>query len=159
VVTAAPMIILPSGTVVHEDEIIRQMTEKFQVSGKHTDSRINIKLHPAELGSLKIDLSVKEGSIRANVVAQSHHTMQILEKNIQKLRAVLENQGFTVDQIAVSAESDSVAGFDLFDRQFFNKNDQPPATPQARRTGKAAFALEDGIHPAWATSSGVNVKI
>lgn len=150
---------LPSGTVVHEDEIIRQMTEKFQVSGKHTDSRINIKLHPAELGQLKIDLSVKEGSIRANIVAQSHHTMQILEKNIQKLRAVLENQGFTVDQIAVSAESDSVAGFDLFDSQFFGGNDQPPTPPQGRRTEKTAFALEEGFHPAWTTSSGVNVKI
>lgn len=157
--TTVPPITLPSGTVVHEDEIIRQMTEKFQVSGRPTDSRINIKLHPAELGELKIDLSVKEGSIRANVVAQSHHTMQILEKNIQKLRTVLENQGFTVDEIAVSAESDSVSGFDLFDRQFFSKDDQTPTTPQGRRTGSATFALEDNINVSWATNSGVNVKI
>lgn len=157
-VTAQP-IILPSGTMVHEDEIIRQMTEKFQVSGKHTDSRINIKLHPAELGALKIDLSVKDGAIRANVVAQSHHTMQILEKNIQKLRAVLENQGFTVDQIAVSAESESVGGFDLFDQQLFSKNDETPTFSQGSPANTAGIVFEDSVHAALAGNTGVNVKI
>lgn len=132
-------IMLPSGAIVHEDEVIRQLSERFQISSRHMDSRINTKLHTVELGELKIDLTVKEGSIRANVVAQSQHALEILEKNIQKLKNMLEQQGFTIEQISLTAESESVGDFDLFDRQLFSKNDSTPAAATNRREGEAIF--------------------
>ena len=155
----AKPILLPSGTIVHEEEIIRQLTEKFQVSGKNIDSRINLKLHPAELGELKIDLTVKEGSIRANIVAQSQQTLEILEKNIPKLKALLESQGFSIDQISITAESESVNDFDLFDRQLFGQNDYTPKTPKGSREGQAVFTLEDNKNAAPESNTGVNVTI
>jgi len=152
-------IILPSGTLVQEEEIMRQLTERFQISSKNMDSKINIKLHPAELGELKIDLTVKEGSIRANIVAQSQQTLEILEKNIPKLKALLENQGFSIDQISVTAQSDSVNDFDLFDRQLFSKNDNTPKNQKSRREAEAIFTLEDNINTAPELNTGVNVKV
>ncbi len=152
-------ILLPSGTIVHEDEVIRQLSERFQISSRQMDSRINIKLHPAELGELKIDLTVKEGSIRANVVAQSQHTLEILEKNIQKLKNMLEQQGFTVEQISLTAESESVGDFDLFDRQLFGKNDYIPNTAKNRRGDGTTFSLADHAIAAPVSNTGVNVKI
>ncbi len=152
-------IILPSGTVVNEDEVIQQLTERFQISGKQTDSKINIKLHPAELGELKINLSVKEGSIRASVVAQSQHTLEILEKNIPKLKTVLENQGFTVDEISVTAESDSVGSFDLFDRQLFSNNDNTPPPQKGRRRDDSAFVLEGNEYLSSTSNNSLNVTI
>jgi flagellar hook-length control protein FliK len=152
-------ILLPSGAIVHEDEVIRQLSERFQISSRHMDSRINIKLHPAELGELKIDLTVKEGSIRANVVAQSQHTLEILEKNIQKLKNMLEQQGFTVEQISLTAESESVGDFDLFDRQLFGKNDYIPNTAKNRRGDGTTFSLADHAIAAPVSNTGVNVKI
>jgi flagellar hook-length control protein FliK len=156
---SAKPILLPSGTIVHEEEIIRQLTEKFQLSGKNMDSRINLKLHPAELGELKIDLTVKEGSIKANIVAQSQQTLEILEKNIPKLKALLENQGFNIDQISITAESDSVSDFDLFDRQLFSHKDYTPTAQKSRGEGEAAFSLEDFGNTAPISNTGVNVKI
>ncbi len=152
-------IILPSGTMVHENEVLQQLTERLQISSRQMDSRINLKLHPVELGELKINLLVKDGSIRANVVAQSQHTLEILEKNIPKLKTALENQGFTVDQISVTAESDSVGGFDLFDRQLFSHNDNAPAPQKGRRMDEDAFVLEGNEYLASTTSTGINVKI
>ena len=156
---AAKPVILPSGIIVHEEEIIHQLTQRFQISSKNLDSRINLKLHPAELGELKIDLTVKEGSIRANVVAQSQHTLEILEKNIPKLKTMLESQGFTVDEISVTAESESVGEFDLFDRQLFSHNDFTPTPQNESREDEAIFTLEDSEFAAPVSSSGVNVKI
>lgn len=156
--TAKP-VILPSGTIVQEEEVIRQLTERFQISSKNMDSKINIKLHPAELGELKIDLTVKEGSIRANIVAQSQQTIEILEKNIPKLKALLENQGFSIDQISVTAESDSVSDFDLFDRQLFSQNEYTPKNHKSRKEGEAIFTLDDNINAAPESNTGVNVKI
>ncbi|MCP4343727.1 MAG: hypothetical protein GY799_33855 [Desulfobulbaceae bacterium] len=155
----AKPIMLPSGTLVYEDEVIQQLSQKFQISSKQMDSRINLKLHPAELGELKIDLSLKEGSIRANVVAQSQQTLEILEKNIPKLKTLLESQGFTVDEISVTAESESVGEFDLFDRQLFSHNDYTPTPHKESRDDEAIFTLDDSELAAAATSSGVNVKI
>ncbi len=54
-------IILPSGVIVHEHEVMQQLAERFRLSSKNIDSRINLKLHPAELGELKIDLTLKDG--------------------------------------------------------------------------------------------------
>lgn len=156
---SAKPIMLPSGTIVHEDEIIQQLSQKFQLSSKQMDSRINLKLHPAELGELKIDLSLKEGSIRANVVAQSQHTLEILEKNVPKLKSMLESQGFTVDEISITAESESVGDFDLFDRQLFSHNDYTPTPQKESREDEAIFTLDDNEFAAPVTSSGVNVKI
>lgn len=156
---SAKPIILPSGTIVQEEEVIRQLTERFQITSKNMDTKINIKLHPAELGELKIDLTVKEGSIRANIVAQSQQALEILEKNIPKLKALLENQGFSIDQISVTAESDSVNDFDLFDRQLFNKNDYTPKSQKSHREGEAIFTLEENINTAPVSNNGVNVKI
>ncbi len=145
--------------MVQEEEIIQQMSHKLQISSRNMDSRINLRLHPAELGSLKIDLTVKEGSIRANVVAQSQHTTEILEKNMAKLKTVLENQGFTVDEISITTESESVSDFNLFDRQLFSHNDYTPTAAKERREEEAVFTLADNIFAAPTISTGVNVKI
>ncbi len=152
-------ILLPSGIIVQEDDIIQQLSHKMQISGKNMDTRIHLRLHPAELGSLKIDLTVKEGSIRANVIAQSQHTTELLEKNMAKLKTVLENQGYTVDEILITAESESVSDFDLFERQMFSHNDYTPKSQKAGKEADAVFSLTDTLFAAPAINTGVNVKI
>lgn len=156
---SAKPILLPSGVIVHEHEVMQQLAEKFHLSGKNIDSRINLTLHPVELGELKIDLTLKEGAIRANIVAQSQHTLEILEKNLPKLKTMLENQGLEIDQIELAAESESVTDFDLFDRQLFGNNDQPPAPQKGRLKQEGEFILDDIPFTAPATNAGVNVKI
>ncbi|EKD34194.1 MAG: hypothetical protein ACD_75C02429G0001 [uncultured bacterium] len=150
---------LPSGMVVHEEDVIRQVLERFQISKRQLDTQINIKLHPAELGELKIDLTVKEGSIRANVMAQSQHAQEIIEKNMMKLRTVLEEHGFTIDNITVSSKSDSTGDATLFDRQLFSRNDYTPLSNKRRNGSEAGFRLEEAFLPSQPAATGVNVKI
>ncbi|MDK9707949.1 MAG: flagellar hook-length control protein FliK [Desulforhopalus sp.] len=151
---------LPSGTLVHQEEVIRQIAERFQISRRDLDTRVNIQLHPAELGELKIDLTVKDGTISANVIANSHYTQEIIERNMARLRTVLENQGFIIDDITVTAKSESADDFNLFDQQLFSRNDYTP--PAAKNTGnaEALFSLDvAGMYQQPAEISGVNVKI
>jgi len=121
---------------------------------------MHIKLHPAELGELKIDLTVKEGSIRANVVAQSQHVQEIIEKNLAKLKAVLEEQGFSVDEILVTSQSDSVGDFNLFDKNLSGGDDHTPQQMK-REPGysESEFTLEELIVDTPTSTTGVNVKI
>jgi len=149
--------VLPSGLVVHEDDIVQQLVERFQINKRQLDSRVNIKLHPAELGELNISLSVKEGSIRAHVIAQSHHVQEIIEKNIAKLKTVLEDQGFTIAEISISSESESVGDFDLFEQQLFSNNDYEPQVKKDNSRMGIPFTIDDIEMEIDSASVGVNV--
>ena len=122
---------LPSGTMVSEQEVINQLMQRFQMTTRLQSSKINLRLHPAELGELKIDLTVKEGTIKASVFAQNQHVQEILERNMPKLRATLEQQGFTIDEIVVSFRSETAKEFDLFDGQS-TRNQNFPFSENAR---------------------------
>jgi flagellar hook-length control protein FliK len=156
--TAKP-IILPSGTVVHEDDVVQQLIERFKISGKLGETKINIKLNPAELGELKIDISVKDGSIKAHVVAQSQYALDIIDKNLSKLRAVLEDQGFVIDEISVTSESESVGDSNLFDSQLFNQNDYTPQAVKDTTESGAIFNADNILQDDPDETSGVNVRI
>ncbi len=150
---------LPSGIVVQQEDVIRQIMERFQIARRDNDTRINIQLHPAELGELKISLSVKEGSVRANVVASSQYAQEIIEKNMTKLRTVLENQGFTVGEMSITCKSDTSGDFNLFDRQLFSQNDYTPPSAKNTRPPGAFFIMEDPNAGEQIAEIGVNVKI
>jgi len=154
-------ITLPSGTMVHENEVLQQIAERFQVGQRMTDTHINIKLHPAELGELKIDLTVKEGSIRAHVIAQSQQVQEIIERNMAKLKVSLEDQGFTLDEITVATQSDSVGQFDLFDGELAQQNEY--AQGNSSRSQKISAALYQNEEfpdlPIENNQTGVNLTI
>jgi flagellar hook-length control protein FliK len=106
---------LPSGTTVNEQDVISQIVQRFQMTTRLQSTKINLRLHPAELGELKIDLIVREGTIKASVFAQNQHAHEILERNMPKLRSTLEQHGFTIDELVVSFRSETTREFDLFD--------------------------------------------
>lgn len=154
------VVTLPSGTMVAEQEIFNQIVQRFNLTTRMQSSRINLKLHPAELGELKIDLTIKEGSIRANVHAQSQHVQEILERNMPKLRTVLEQQGFVVEDIVVSSKSETIGDFDLFGEQFSNRQSFTPS--ENHNPAPAAFSFETTFESSIMGSvfpeSGLNVK-
>ena len=112
------------GSMVSDEAIVQQVAQKFNLQLRNQETQINIKLHPAQLGELKIDLTYREGAIRANVVAQSQHVQEILEKNMPRLRDMLQSQGIQIEEIQVSAKSDFVGDFDMLQEQFARSNDR-----------------------------------
>lgn len=152
-------ILLPSGNVVYQEEVIRHIAERFHFMRRDSDTRVNLQLHPAELGALRIDLSVKNGMVRANVVASTQIAQDIIEKNMPRLRSILEQQGFSIDEILVSNSSPAVDDFNLFDQHLFGQNESGPPSSQQAEKPESFFSL-DGINLVQESAvSGVNVKI
>ena len=157
-VTNPTTTMLPSGTIIQDQEVIQQLVERFQVNKRQQETKLQLKLHPVELGKMEIDLTVKEGSIRANVVAQSQHVQEILERNIAKLRSVLEQQGFNVEDITVTSSSETTSEFDLLQQHlnnggsssFFNNNDNSE--------NHTPFVLDEFQDSFVETNTGVNVQ-
>ncbi|MGL1931449.1 MAG: flagellar hook-length control protein FliK [Desulfotalea sp.] len=105
--------ILPSGNIVYDDQVIEQIHSNFKINASQQQQKINIRLNPVELGELKINLTIKEGSVRVNVVAHSQQAQEILERNMPKLKAILEDQGLSVEDIMVSQETATLSDFQL----------------------------------------------
>jgi flagellar hook-length control protein FliK len=131
---------LPGATQVHDQQVMQQVIERFQLNKRPLETHINIRLHPAELGALKIDLTVSEGSIRASVVVQNQQVQEIIERNLARLRSILEGQGFTIDSLVVTSESETVDEFNHFDSRPFQHGTAPGGL---KASGKPAASTVD----------------
>lgn len=152
-------VLLPSGNVVYQEEVIRHIAERFHIMRRDSDTRVNLQLHPAELGELRIDLSVKNGTVRANVVAATQIAQDIIEKNLPRLRSLLEQQGFSIDKIFVSNSSPAVNDFNLFDRQHYDDRESYPSSSPRGENATAVFTLDNLNSVQEEAIGSVNVKI
>ncbi len=153
---AAPSVPMTQSPHVFEESVVNQVMDRFHFHTRNQETLLNIKLHPAELGELKIELSMKEGSIRAHVVAQSGQVQQILEKNMDRLKGMLEGQGFTIEELLVSAKSENVGDFDLLHDQ---NQQQHPDTEHKSQTAASNFneTFENLVTAVEAPVEGVNI--
>lgn len=152
-------VILSSGNIVYEEDIMHQVVERFQIFKQQNDTRLTLKLHPAELGELQINLTVKEGSIKANVLAQSLQIQEIVERNLPKLRNSLAEQGFTIEEILVTTQSDSITDFNLFEQHLADRNNYTPTVREVKEPNSFNMVLEDAVEEAIGWTTGVNIKV
>ena len=118
-----------------------------------------VKLYPEELGELKIDVQMKAGAIKANIVTQNEQVQQVLEKYIPKLKSLMEQQGLTVDDIQVTNTSDHSSGHNLFQEDFADSNDFSSQGKSAKSTPFFNLSFEKALSETPATRLGVNVTI
>jgi flagellar hook-length control protein FliK len=156
----------PGGAVfthqIHENNILHQVLHKFRISQHLRDSRVVMKLHPAELGDLKIDVQLKDGSINANILAQSQQVQEILEKNMPRLKALMEEQGLVVNDISIKLDTDVSDNRNMFEdhlaqdeNNFAKRKNVAPAVPFELEQE----IIEDAELGVQSNPSGVNVMI
>jgi flagellar hook-length control protein FliK len=149
---------LPPGTQIYEDSIMNQVTERFQLNFRNQETQLHIKLQPAELGELKIDLNMKDGAIRAHVVAQSGQVQEILEKNMTKLKEMLEGQGLTIEEIIVSQKTDAAGSFDLF-QDHLAKGDSQSSSNSRDIDATFSDTFDEIVSDTAEPATGVNLKV
>jgi flagellar hook-length control protein FliK len=155
VTVSQPVIVTPSSQM-YEESVMNQVAERFQINNRNQETQINIKLHPVELGELKIELNMKDGNIRAHVIAQTGQVQQILEKNMPRLKEMLQDQGMQIEEILVSTKAENVGDFDLPGDQL-SKRDNP--SHQDRQNIDTTFKdTFEAIVTDEAPAFGVNVK-
>lgn len=128
------------GALLHvpEREILDNLIQRFNVNPRLQTSKLSMQLHPAELGSIKIDILVQGDSIKTNIVAQSQQVMDTLEKNLPRLREVLQAQGFTVDAFEITLEGDGGNQKGLF-QEHFNSQQQESTSSSSSSNGSDSF--------------------
>lgn len=153
----------PAFTMAHphvsENQVMDQLIQRFNVNPRLQTSKLTMQLNPAELGELKIDVLVKGDSIKANVVAQSQQVQEIIERNMVRLRSVLEDQGFSVDELIVTTSEDGSDAFNMFQQSFTDSN-QSSGSKRGKEAAEFELPLEELVAGTiQEEATGVNVKI
>ena len=152
---------LPPGTQVPAEELINHLVERFSINPRLQTSKISLNLNPAELGALKIDILVKGDSIKAHIAAGNQQIQETIEKNMPKLRTILEQQGFTVEDFKVTLESSNSSSNDFFQQQFSSRQDSSPeATPVSSMSSfELSLNSAEELLIAPSMDSGINLSI
>lgn len=155
---APPALQLPSGQSVPESEVLGQILGRLQLTGPRPGSSISMKLHPEELGEIKLDLVVEKDRVRALIVAQSQQVQEVLERHLPRLREALQHQGLKVDELQVSVDDRQQEG----QRGLFQEEQRAAASahPAFKRGGRAVGAAPE-VAPAVLASApgGLSIRI
>lgn len=147
-------------TAFQDNEVMNQLIQRFNVNPRLQTSKLSIQLNPVELGQLKIDILVKGDSIKANIVAQSQQAAEIIEKNMLKLKSVLEDSGFSIDDLIVSTAQEGGESFNLFDENYSQPEQFSQSDKKNYSNSNFELPLDEMLAEDSAVeSSGVNVKI
>lgn len=116
----------PFASTVGESQILDQVIGRLAVERNQDVSRMSIKLQPEELGRIEIDLTVEQGRLKAQMVAQTQQVQEVLERHLPRLREALEQHGLKLDQIQVSVDAQAGDG-----RGFSHQHRQAEHHPRA----------------------------
>lgn len=151
-----------ANTPVPEKELVNNLIQRFNVNPRLQTSKLSMQLNPAELGSLKIDILVEGDSIKANIVAQSQQVLDLLEKNMPRLRTVLEEQGFKVNAFEISMNAVGGQQKDFFQEQFSSQQQEFTSSGSSSRKNESFDVLMDSQSDSEENdedTSGVNLTV
>lgn len=121
-----PIVQLPSGQQVAESQIFDQVVTQVSGSANGESGRMVLRLQPAELGSLKLEIMVEGDRVRANFQAQSQQVQEVIERNLPQLRSALAEQGLKIDQFQVNVDQRQQGQFENLSQQQQNNSEKQP---------------------------------
>lgn len=95
-------IVQPYTGQVNAFDLIDQIARNVRVTISAAETSMEMQLNPENLGRLYLNISEREGIIRAQITAQNTAVKEALEIQIAELRQSLNQQGIKVDAIEVT---------------------------------------------------------
>jgi flagellar hook-length control protein FliK len=122
--------------------VVRQVAFNLNQMAARQLSSLRMELKPPAMGEITLELAVKDGAVKASLVAETVAAKKALEAGIEQLKQELVNQGLKVEQISISVQPDAQkrheAAGDSERRRHNQRRWQPPAAE-----ANSAAAAED----------------
>lgn len=138
---------------------VEQLVERISSSirqSQSTGQQLKIRLSPPELGTLQIEVSLKNGEYLAKLEVQNNHAQKVINDNIAQLKEALAKTGVSIDRIDVhintdasedqrssnsDAQSQTANDFDA--NQFSENSDESEQWQEERAHSDESVARED----------------
>ena len=87
--------------------VVHQVGERMAQMIKNNQNSLKINIKPPELGELNLELSVKDGVLKATLTAESVAAKNTLDAGSEQLKQLLSQQGLKVESLDIILKSDS----------------------------------------------------
>ena len=87
------------------ESILRQLADYVKIQNGKELTEMELQLHPASLGNVKVLLSTKGGVVTAQLTTENEVVKNAIESRVSQLKLNLEEQGVKVEAIEVSVAS------------------------------------------------------
>ena len=84
------------------DRIYEQVTESLKLNMSEDVTEMEMSLHPASLGNVRIQIAARDGVVTANFTTQNEQVKAVLEAQIVELKESMNEQGIKVEAIEVN---------------------------------------------------------
>ena len=121
-----------TGFRTEASDIANQIMENMRANIRPDVTELEMNLHPASLGNVRVNLTAQNGQVTAQFLAQNETVRAAIESQVVQLRETLEAQGVRIEQVEVAVASQ---GFDRNRDNSQGQNDEPGR--EAGRAGRA----------------------
>ena len=84
------------------ERIYEQVTENLKLNMSEDVTEMEMSLHPASLGNVRIQIASRDGVVTANFTTQNEQVKAVLEAQIVELKESMNEQGIKVEAIEVN---------------------------------------------------------
>jgi flagellar hook-length control protein FliK len=120
--TKTVTITLPAEKPAQSEALVKEiqnLINRSQLSGQQGNMKLLLKLFPENLGQIRIELIQRDGVLTARLLATTSHGKELLENNINQLKAGFVSQNIQMERIDI-AQSLQDADRNSKDQNFFN---------------------------------------
>ncbi|OUX51385.1 MAG: hypothetical protein CBE43_03880 [Rhodopirellula sp. TMED283] len=148
-------------------KLIQRVSKAFQHLGPE-GGVIRLRLAPAEMGSVRVEMRIQQRKVAARVIAETEAASAALREHLPDLRARLESFGMQVEQLDIETDNLDHDGDSNFeDPTFRDEGWQESGQRQQRRRAKQfqtknTVDVSQDVSPAAPTTSlsaGIDVKL
>ncbi|HET8816807.1 MAG TPA: flagellar hook-length control protein FliK [Pseudidiomarina sp.] len=125
----APQLTAKLGTQAWQQQLSQQVSQLVLQS----DQSVALRLHPAELGSLMVQMRVEDGAAQLSIQSGNAQVRQALEQALPQLRDALANQGIDLGQTHVGSQS----------ARDFSQQSERHAAEQSESTSDSLIAADN----------------
>ncbi len=138
-------------------KLVQRVSRAFQHLGAD-GGVIRLRLAPAELGSVRVEMQIKERKVEARVVAETEAASAALKEHLPDLRARLESYGMQVETLEVETESHDPQSGLPFDRES-QQRESEQRQPRGALKSNQQEATSDRLRPAGFPTATLNPKL
>ena len=107
---------------------------------------ISLRLDPLHLGRVKVDVSLREGSLHARITPENQQVRVALREHSHELQSALRKLGLNVDSVTVTVSSEGSQDLSDFGRELNNGNsfreDRNNMPDEGRQVAENTFGNE-----------------
>ena len=101
-------------------QVAGQVESGLLASMQNGGTRLDLQLHPQELGAITLSLTVRNGEVTALIRPEKSETADMVNRQMEHIRLNLEQQGLKVDKVEVRLDSNQQDASAWQDLQQYN---------------------------------------